>query len=181
MEFNTFDHTSAQRQAFYEGKWAKGGFHFWSASYKDLMTNVVANREAYDFWAKKVRAMISDPAKKDIMAPLEPPHPFGTKRTALFTTFYDVVNQDNVHVVPIKENPISHVTETGVVTEDGKHHEFDVIALATGFDAVTGGLKQITVENGKGVKLNDKWAKRTSTYLGLMSAGFPNMFFVYGP
>jgi cation diffusion facilitator CzcD-associated flavoprotein CzcO len=180
-DVNTFDHTSVERAAMYERKWSEGGFQFWSGAYKDLMTNKVANREAYDFWASKVRGMIRDPVKKDLLAPLEPPHPFGTRRTALFTTYYDVLNQDNVCIVPVKENPIELVTESGVVTKDGKHHELDVIALATGFDAVTGGLNQIVIKNAAGLSLRDKWARGTKTYLGLMSSGFPNMFFVYGP
>lgn len=180
-DINTFDHTSTERRAFYEERWSNGGFLFGAGAYKDILTNPVANREAYDFWANKVRGLLDDPKKRDIMAPLEPPHPFGTKRTALFTTFYDVINQPNVSVIPIKENPIECVTETGIITKDGKHHELDVIALATGFDAVTGGLKQITVRNSEGSTLEEKWFLGTRTFLGLMANGFPNMFFVYGP
>ncbi|KAJ5463075.1 hypothetical protein N7475_008019 [Penicillium sp. IBT 31633x] len=180
-DVNTFDHTAAERRSFYEDKWSKGDFSFLIRSYKDLMVDPVANREAYDFWAQKVRPMLDDPEKREILAPLEPPHPFGTRRTALFTTFYEVMDQPNVNIVPVKHNPIECLTETGIVTRDGKHHDFDVIALATGFDAVTGGLKQITVEGIDGINLNEKWSNGTSTLLGLMSAGFPNMFFVYGP
>jgi cation diffusion facilitator CzcD-associated flavoprotein CzcO len=165
----------------YERKWSEGGFQFWSGAYQDLMTNKVANREAYDFWASKVRAMIYNPVKRDLLAPLEPPHPFGTRRTAMFTTYYNVLNQDNVCIILVKENLIELMTECGVVTKDGKHHELDVIALATGFDAVTGGLNQIDIKNAAGVSLRGKWAGGTKMYLGLISSRFPNMFFVYGP
>jgi cation diffusion facilitator CzcD-associated flavoprotein CzcO len=44
-------------------------------------------------------------------------------------------------VINVKDNPIVKVVENGIVTADGKVHECDVIALATGFDSVTGGMK----------------------------------------
>lgn len=48
-----------------------------------MLKDKKANREAYDFWAKKTRARIQDPRKRDILAPVEPPHAFGTKRPSL--------------------------------------------------------------------------------------------------
>ncbi|KAK5203299.1 hypothetical protein LTR41_010942 [Exophiala xenobiotica] len=178
---NTFDHNAEERRAFYEDKWEKGGFLFWSGAYQDLILDLKANREAYDFWLQKIRPMIKDQRKRDLVAPLEPPHPFGAKRAALFTTYYDVLDQNNVNIVDVKTNPVDCVVENGIVTEDGELHEFDVLALATGFDAITGSLKQITVRNGKHITLNEKWSVGTKTYLGLMTRGFPNMFFTYGP
>lgn len=63
----------------------------------------------------------------------------------------------------------------------GDEHQFDVIILATGFDSVTGGLCQIDIKGTDGVSLADKWSKGTWTYLGMTTANFPNMFFLYGP
>lgn len=180
-DINTFDHTSEEREAFYEERWSKGGFSFWTGGYKDLMTNREANREAYNFWAKKVRSLIHDPVKRDILAPLEPPHPFGAKRSTLFSTYYEQLDKGHVHVADIKRNPVERVVEDGLVTRDGKHHHLDIIVLATGFDANTGGLTQIDINNAQSVTLRDTWAKGTQTYLGMMTAAFPNMFFVYGP
>lgn len=78
-----FDDTAEDREAFFEHRWKQGGFGFWISNYRDIFTDSKANREAYDFWARKTRARISDPAKRDIIAPLSPPHPFGTKRPSL--------------------------------------------------------------------------------------------------
>ncbi|KAK2013502.1 FAD/NAD(P)-binding domain-containing protein [Colletotrichum eremochloae] len=178
---STFDHTPERREAYYEDKWAQGGFKLWVGQYRDVLTSLEANRLTYDFWARKVRAQIKDPAKRDIVAPLEPPHPFGTKRPSLFINFYDVINQDHVHLADISRFPIERVTEDGLVTADGKLHKLDILVLATGFDAITGGLKAIQIRNGAGLLLRDKWASGTWTHLGLMTAGFPNMFFTYGP
>ncbi|KAK1765287.1 hypothetical protein QBC33DRAFT_593410 [Phialemonium atrogriseum] len=180
-DIGTFDHTPEEREAFLEDKWSRGGFLLWVGSYRDVLTDLKANRETYDFWARKVRAMITDPEKRDIVAPLEPRHPFGTKRPGLFINYYDAVNQPNVNVADLAKSPVERVTEEGVVTADGKLHKLDILALATGFDAITGGLKDIDIRNGAGQSLSDKWASGTWTHLGIMTSGFPNMFFTYGP
>uniref|UniRef100_A0AC34FYM1 Flavin-containing monooxygenase n=1 Tax=Panagrolaimus sp. ES5 TaxID=591445 RepID=A0AC34FYM1_9BILA len=118
---NTFDDTEEEREKVFEELWKSGDFKFW-----------VANKVHYDFWAKKVRAMITDPRKRDILAPLEPPHPFGTKRPSLFVDYYEQLNKPNVEVVSVKNNPIIEVKPEGIVTADGKIYEIDVLALATG-------------------------------------------------
>ncbi|KAF1959510.1 FAD/NAD(P)-binding domain-containing protein [Byssothecium circinans] len=177
---NTFDDTPEEREAFYQARFDAGGFEFWLANYKDLLYVDKANRQAYDFWAKKVRARITDPRKRDILAPLEPPHCFGTKRPSLEQNYYEMLDKQENDVVDIKKTPIVEVTETGIRTEDGKHREFDVIALATGFDSVTGGMKNMGLKDVDGVPLFERWKTGTWSYLGMTCAGFPNMFFLYG-
>ncbi len=53
--------------------------------------------------------------------------------------------------------------------------------LATGFDAVTGSLLRMGIRGADDVALNDHWVDGPRTHLGLVSAGFPNLFFVGGP
>lgn len=119
-----------------------------------------ANREAYNFWAKKTRARITDPEKREILAPLEPPHAFGTKRPSLEQNYYEMLDKPENKVVDVNKNPIKEVTEKGIVLSDGTLHEFDVIALATGFDSVTGGMKNMGLKDVDGVELSEKWKKR---------------------
>jgi len=95
--------------------------------------------------------------------------------------FYDQMNKPNVHIVNIKKNPVVEVVPEGIVTADGKVHELDIIALATGFDAITGGLKDIRIQGLNGEVLAEKWKMGTWTYLGISTSGFPNFFFLYGP
>ncbi|OCK74929.1 FAD/NAD(P)-binding domain-containing protein [Lepidopterella palustris CBS 459.81] len=177
----TFSHTPEQRDAFYEELWRGGGFLFAGNSYGDMMTDDAANLEAYKFWRKKVRARIHDPETADILAPEIPPHAFAGKRVSLEQDFYEQFNKPNIHVVDMKRNPVKRVVENGIITADGKLHELDVIALATGFDAVTGGLKDIQIRGLDGELLADKWSKGTWTYLGMATAGYPNLLFTYGP
>ena len=181
LKRNTLDDTPEQREAFYEKLWQAGGFGFWLATYHDMLYSDAANREAYNFWAKKTRARIQDPRKRDLLAPLEPIHPFGTKRPSLEQDYYEQFNKPNVDIVDLRSNPIKEFVAKGLITEDGKLHEFDVIALATGFDAITGGMKNMGLRSTSGETLSDTWKLGTWSYLGMTCHNYPNMFFLYGP
>ena len=176
----TADDSPEEREKTFERLWQEGGFKLWLATYKDMLYDNEANRLHYDFWAEKVRARIRDPVKRDILAPLEPPHAFGTKRPSLESDFYEQVDKPNIHVVDIKKNPVVQVKPNGIITADGKLHEMDIIALATGFDSVTGGMKTMGLRDIEGIPLSEKWRTGVWTHLGMTCAGYPNMFFLYG-
>ncbi|OAL00693.1 FAD/NAD(P)-binding domain-containing protein [Phaeosphaeriaceae sp. SRC1lsM3a] len=180
IEKNTMEDTPEEREAFYEKLFEAGGFEFWLANYKDLLFDNEANREAYNFWAKKTRARITDPEKREILAPLEPPHAFGTKRPSLEQNYYEMLDRPENKVIDVAKNPIKEITEKGIVTADGKLYEVDIIALATGFDSVTGGMKNMGLKDVDGVELAEKWKAGTYSYLGMSVAGYPNCFFLYG-
>jgi cation diffusion facilitator CzcD-associated flavoprotein CzcO len=173
VERNTFDETPEQREKFYEVLWEHGGFEFWLANYKDLLFDKEANDQAYQFWVKKTRGRISDPAKRDILAPLEAPHAWGTKRPSLEQNYYEQLDKPENEVVDVNKTPIEEVTKKGIRTADGKLREFDVIALATGFDAVTGGMKAMGLKDVDGVDLAQRWKTGTWSYLGMTCNGFP--------
>ena len=169
----TLDATPEQREAFYEELWEHGGFHYWLATYDDMLFDKAANDEAYKFWAKKTRARISAPEKRDILAPLKAPHAWGTKRPSLEQNYYEQLDKPHNFVVDIKKNPVVEVKENGIVTADGKLREFDVIALATGFDSVTGGMKNMGLRDENGVLLSEKWKHGTWSYLGTTCNDYP--------
>jgi cyclohexanone monooxygenase len=181
QEQSALEVPESERNAKYEELWAKGGFHFWIGTYFDVLTDEEANATAYRFWRDKTRARIADPAMADKLAPMQPPHPFGTKRPSLEQGYFEVFNQANVSLVDVRESPIEAVTATGVRTGDGREHPLDVLVLATGFDAVTGGLTSIDIHGTNGPTLKEYWADGAKTYLGMASAGFPNMLYIYGP
>ncbi|MGB5756362.1 MAG: hypothetical protein WBM50_05565 [Acidimicrobiales bacterium] len=76
--------------------------------------------------------------------------------------------------------PIVEITETGILAGN-THHDFDIIVYATGFDAMTGSFSRIDIRGRGGQRRKDKWEAGPRTYLGLMSAGFPNTFMITGP
>ncbi len=178
---NAVDLTAEERGGQYAELWRKGGFRFWLGTFQDTLFDQKSNDYAYAFWRDTVRARIEDPELAEKLAPTEPIHPFGVKRPSLEQNYFDVYNQDNVHLVDIAENPIDTVTERGIRTKDGVEREFDVIVLATGFDSVSGGLTQLDIRATDGALLRDKWASGVNAHLGIATAGFPNLLFIYGP
>ncbi len=169
-----------ERQATFERIWEIGGLAPWVGSFNDLLANEQSNRAAYDFWRDKTRARIKDPDLAEILAPTEPIHPYGTKRPSLEQNFFDIFNQSNVSLVDLRKTPIERVTRGGIKTAAGEH-DLDILVLATGFDAVTGGLTSIDIRGTQGETLREKWAKGVRAHLGMAAAGFPNLLFVYGP
>ena len=83
-------------------------------------------------------------------------------------------------LVDIQAKPIEQIL-SNAVRSGGKDHEVDALVLATGFDAMTGSVARIDIRGRDGRTLNRKWADGPRTYLGLMSAGFPNLFIITGP
>ncbi|KAJ5903098.1 FAD/NAD(P)-binding domain-containing protein [Penicillium tannophilum] len=169
------------RQATFNNLFEQGGLHFWLSSYSNLMLDWNANREAYDFWAKKTRARIADPKKRDILAPVEPKHPFGGKRPALEQSYYEKFNLESVDVVDVNINPIDTFTRNGIITKDKALHPADIIVSATGFISPEKIVRTLDIQGIGGTRLADLWDQEINTYLGIMCHGFPNMFILDGP
>ena len=177
------DDTPEQRREFFKKLYEEGGFRFWLKTYYDVYHNRNANAEAYKFWRESVLPRISklDPEKQERLAPTIPPHPFGCKRPSLENGYFEIYNLDHVDLIDISADPIEAITETGIRTHSGNTQDFDVIALATGFDALTGSLAQLDIRNEKGDTIAQHWEHGLRTSCGVALHGFPNMFFIYGP
>lgn len=180
QDVGVFDVDDARRNEIFESIWQQGGFWWWLNNFKDVLFDEKANRAQYDFWRSKVVARIKDPRLAEIYAPVEPPHPYGVKRPSLEQNFYEVIQQDNVDVVDLKTESIVSFTEKGIQTSKGEY-EFDIIVLATGFDAVSGGLTSLDIHGTDGRTIGEKWQDGIRTQLGMATSGFPNLFFIYGP
>jgi cyclohexanone monooxygenase len=83
-------------------------------------------------------------------------------------------------LIDVRKTPIERISSTGVVA-GGVNYEADCIVFATGFDAMTGSILAVDIKGRGGESLRDKWAAGPRTYLGLSTAGFPNLFFITGP
>jgi cation diffusion facilitator CzcD-associated flavoprotein CzcO len=169
-----------ERHAAFESAWEKGGFHFWAGTFVDIIVNRESNHLAYEFWRDKTRARIKDPLVAETLAPMNPPHPFGAKRPSLEQWYYEVFNQDNVVLVDVRAEAIHEITPSGVRTAT-RHHDLDVLVLATGFDAGTGGLTQFEIRGRSGRTLEETWSTGVETHLGIGVPDFPNLLMLYGP
>jgi len=179
--YGAFDVPDDERKAIYEDLWERGGFLPWLATFNDILLDADANATSYAFWRDKVRERVDDPAVAEKLAPTHAIHPFGVKRPSLEQRYYEVYNQDNVELVDLRETSIERITPAGVVTSDGREHKLDVLVLATGFDSITGGLTAIDIRGTKRESFADVFAGGTRTHLGTATAGFPNLFYIYGP
>ena len=169
--------TPEERAREFKARWEAGGFPFLFA-YSDLLTDRQANELAAEFVRNKIRARVNDPEVAELLCPDD--HPFGTKRLCVDTDYYETYNRDNVTLVSLKRSPIEAITPTGVRTTDAEF-ELDAIVFATGFDTMTGTLFAIDIRGRGGVALKDKWLAGPRAYLGVGTAGFPNLFTITGP
>jgi cation diffusion facilitator CzcD-associated flavoprotein CzcO len=169
----TFEVPKEERLKVYEELWAAPGFKKWLGNFRDIMTDREANEDFAEFVRNKIRARVKDPVVAEKLVPKG--YPFGAKRVPLETEYYEAYNRDNVVLVDIKEDPIERITPKGIKTTQHEY-EFDVIIYATGFDAITGALTRIDIHGEGGQTLKDKWTDGIRTYLGLQTAGFPNLF-----
>lgn len=174
----TLSVSEAERQQRYEGAW-QAGLLFESINvFADVLSNPAANHEYAEFFRNKIRSIVHDPQTAADLCPTD--HPLGTKRPCLDTDYYATYNLRHVRLVNVRKHPIRQVTETGIDCVD-ESFVVDAIIFATGFDAVTGAITAVDIRGRNGLALKDKWVSGPQTYLGLTTAGFPNLFLINGP
>jgi cyclohexanone monooxygenase len=166
-----------ERRSKYEARWSYGGLTF-MAAYNNLALDKAANDTAADFVREKIAEIVRDPQTAKLLQPNN--HPIGSKRICVDTDYFATFNRPNVTLVDIRSNPIEEILPNAVRT-GARDYEVDALVLATGFDAMTGSVAKIDISGRNGLTLNQKWAEGPKTYLGLMSAGFPNLFIITGP
>lgn len=174
----TFDDSEDQRLAFFEKMWNSPGFMKLISNYTDLLSNEAANAEWCAFIARKIRGIVEDPVTAEMLIPKD--HRFGEKRPPFVTGYYEVFNRPNVSLVDLKRTPIVRVTEGGIETAEGER-PFDIVIWATGFDFGTGALMRMGIRGRHGLALADHWADGPTTFLGVQTTNFPNLFFPGGP
>ena len=171
--------TPAEREREFDRMWDAGGFAFWLGNYQDMFFNQEANDLCADYIKRKIRMTVKDPAVAERLIPKG--YAYGTKRQPLDTNYYETFNKDNVLLVDAStDGPIEEVTPKGI-RAGGKEYELDIIVIATGFDAMTGPLKNLGIKGRGGRSLTKEWEDGPETYLGLTVSGFPNLFTITGP
>ena len=177
----------AARKARFAERWQHGGFGFLGA-YNDLLFNRDANETAADFVRGQIRETVKDP---EVAERLCPDNVIGCKRICLDTSYFETYNRPNVELLAAKTHPIERITPAGVMVrvlnpetgepEGAREISLDCIVFATGFDAMTGAVLGVDISGRGGRTLPDAWSAGPRTYLGLGTAGFPNLFMITGP
>ncbi len=177
-ERSAFDDPAEERRAYFQKMWDSPGFMKLNSNYADLLFNAEANQEWCEFIAEKIRSIVHDPATAEKLIPTD--HRFGEKRPPFVIGYYEAFNDPKVTLVDLRETPIVRMTETGIETTE-RLREHDIVVWATGFDFGTGALNRMGIRGRGGVALAEHWADGPTTFLGLQTHGFPNLFFPGGP
>lgn len=167
-----------ERQRVFQEHWdIGGGFRFMFGTFSDIATDPDANEAAASFIRSKIKEIVKDPEKARILTPTD----LYARRPLCANHYYETYNRDNVSVADLKAHPIVEITPDGVLTADGRTHELDVLILATGFDAVDGNYLAMDLRGRGGRSINEHWSQAPTSYLGITTAGFPNLFMILGP
>ena len=151
---SALDVTEEERLIEYQKRWDVGYSGFIS-SYSDIGTNEEANETLAEFVRSKIREIVKDPVKAEI---LSPKNAIGCKRLCADTNYFETYNRDNVSLIDVNDTPIESLVSEGVKTSE-KIFNFDVVVFAIGFDAMTGALMDIDIRGDNGIELRKKWEK----------------------
>ena len=133
-----------------------------------------AIREEMEATVRSAIAVVED---LEVRENLVPTHMWGCKRPLFSNDYYAAFNRPNLELVT---EDITRITKDGVVTSDGRERKIDTLVMATGFSA-TEYLSAIEVTGREGLDLADAWNDGAQAYMGITTAGFPNLFMLYGP
>jgi cyclohexanone monooxygenase len=168
--------TPEQRERLYEEAWERGGLPFLGA-FGDLLFEKAANDTIAEFARNKIRGIVKDPATAELLCP---DNVFGCKRLCVDTGYFETYNLPHVKLVDVSKTPIERFTTDGIEV-GGVEYPLDIVVCATGFAAMTGSFDRIRITGRDGLTLSEKWQAGPRAYLGVASAGFPNLFMITGP
>lgn len=172
------DATFEEREREFERRWCETGGIGFMYAFPDISLDVSVNDHASEFVRGKIRGIVRDPQVANVLCP--PDYGIGGKRICVDSGYFEIFNRPNVTLIDIKKDLIEAVTPTGVKTRS-REVSLDALVLALGFDAMSGALLKIDIQGRDGMRLRECWKEGPKTYLGIMIAGFPNMFVVTGP
>ena len=138
--------------AAYEAKWQEGGSISYLYAYTDLLVNKESNDTASEFVRNKIRGIVKDKRTAELLAPKD--HPIGTKRLCLDTELLRDLQSRQRHAGrrAQRPDPGDHRRPACAPTA-ASDYELDAIVFATGFDAMTGALREIDIRTTDGAVL----------------------------
>ena len=108
---------------------------------------------------------------------LTPTYRAACKRLVICSEFYPAMSRDNAELVTEK---IERIDANGVCTEDGEHHDLDVLVFATGYDP-SAFVLPTRVIGEDGVELAERWDGLPRAHRAMSVPGFPNFWMLEGP
>lgn len=121
-----------------------------------------------------IRQQVKD---ADLRRKVTPGYALGCKRILLSDDWYPALQEPNTELVT---SGVREVRERSIVFADGSEREVDTIVFATGFSPTDPPIARRIRRRGGG-SLAESWSGSMRAYLGSTVAGFPNLFFLWGP
>ena len=122
---------------------------------------------------KFIDRTISDPKMRE---ELTPDTDYGCKRGLVSDDFYPALMRDNVQLIAAG---LQEVTPTGLITQDGRSIDVDVIIYCTGYRIMD--FDRIDVLGSAGTSLAEVMGDNPMAHKGIAVPDFPNYFFAVGP
>ena len=176
LTVNAMDVSEEERLEVYEDRYKSGGLHMYF-NFPDVFTDEKANDTISDFLRSKISGRVNDPETAELLTPRD--YPALVRRICADSGYYETFNQDNVDLVDGRGGSIE-ITPTGISLK-GVEYDLDCIIHATGYDALTGALLNIDIRGEGGLKLSEYWKDAARNAYGMMTSGFPNLFYINGP
>jgi cation diffusion facilitator CzcD-associated flavoprotein CzcO len=125
---------------------------------------------------KFIDRVVKDPVLRE---KLKPDYTLGCKRILISNKWYPMFNRPNVELVT---DAIREITPNGIVTKDGQERKADCIVLGTGFVVDPRiYMKDFELVGRGGHTLAEDWKKSPTSYYGMTTANYPNLFQLIGP
>ena len=123
---------------------------------------------------RHLRRQVPDP---ELRGKLTPDYTLGCKRVLISEDYYPALSRENVD---LETEGVREITETGLVTGDGREIEVDVMIFGTGFQATEPVPRGMIFGRG-GRDIVDAWADGVEAYKGTTVSGYPNFYLMTGP
>lgn len=130
-----------------------------------------------EFFLKQfIKWQVKDPA---LVQKLTPDYTLGCKRILISNKWFPTFNRPNVELVT---DDIREITPEGIVSRDGTLRKADCIILGTGFVVDPRiYMKNFELRGRHGHTLAEDWKTSPTSYLGITTAHYPNMYQLVGP
>lgn len=148
----------------------------------DAIPAHVAALHALDFpRQERIRGRVDEVVKdKAVAEKLKPWYHGFCKRPCFHDDYLPAFNQPNVTLVDTNGKGVDSITADGVVV-DGTEYKLDCLIFSTGFRSPgvgnPGSRAGVSITGRGGQSMDQKWAEGVSTLHGVISTGFPNLFF----
>jgi cation diffusion facilitator CzcD-associated flavoprotein CzcO len=123
-----------------------------------------------------IKSQVNDPS---LVKKLTPDYTLGCKRILISNKWYPTFNRKNVELVT---EGVREVREHSIVTADGVERPMDCLILGTGFVVDPRiYMKSFELRGLHGHTVQEDWKLSPTSYYGITTAHYPNMYQLVGP